>query len=524
MGASLSVAMPFVAHDFNVAPENITWMINAFTASTAAFLLTASALADRFGYLKIFLIGSVFGALLSVGVALSPNLLTGSVVRGLQGVSLSLIFCTSMALISQRIPVEKRPFAIAYSVASVYAGLTFSPIISGILVESLGWQMMFYITAVGMLVSFSLACTEPKDKPLTDKLPLGRMFSSFIIGLAILFGLSYYTSDTRVIYILAVAVVALLIYLLVEFKSEKPLLPVRFIYSNKVMRYALLATAFHYFASFGFILLLAMHLQIILGYSATTVGMMLLVQPALMVLCSSTSGKLSQLVGPQYLTITGMSLCLIATLVLFNLEPNSPLYIVFVAQAILGVGFGIFSAPNTVIVMSSVDKRQFALASAVISIARTIGQAVSMAVITAIMHYMINAEEHTTLYVRELSYSIHFSFNVSAGAYCFGLIFCLMCLRSRVAFLKAKKLEEAKNAGNKETTTAASSEATTSASSDANARSRSSADAASAAADTADAKASSSEANDEKAALTNEDSSLNEPSLGDTKVRETKEA
>lgn len=471
MGASLSVAMPYVANDYHVSPENITWMINAFTASTAAFLLTASALADRFGYLKIFLVGSVIGALLSAGVALAPDLTTSSIIRGLQGVSFSLIFCTTMALISQRIPAEKRAFAIAYTVASVYAGLTFSPIISGILVETLGWQMMFYITAVGMLVSFSLACTAPKDKPLTNTLPYGRMFASFVIGLAILFGLSYYTSDTRVLYILIAAVVALIVYLVIEYKSEHPLLPAKFIYSNKVMRYALLAAAFHYFASFGFILLLAMHLQIILGYSATTVGMMLLLQPVLMVICSSCSGKLSHLVGPQYLTITGMSLCLIAILVLFTLEPNSPLYLIFIAQGILGVGFGIFSAPNTVIVMSSVDKRQYALASAVISIARTIGQAVSMAVITAIMHYLINAEPHTTLYVRELSYSIHFSFNVSAGAYCCGLIFCLLCLRSRVAFLKQRKLQEEQSAQqNENATTAATANATeaTSASESAN--------------------------------------------------------
>ena len=123
MGSSLNVAMPFIAQDYNCSPENVTWMINAFTATSAAFLLASSALANRFGYLKIFLVGAAISAVLSVGVALSPDLLSGSIIRALQGISLSLIFCTAMALISQRIPREHRAFAIAYNIASVYAGL-----------------------------------------------------------------------------------------------------------------------------------------------------------------------------------------------------------------------------------------------------------------------------------------------------------------------------------------------------------------------------------------------------------------
>ena len=52
MGSSLNIAMPFIAQDYDCSPENVTWMINAFTASSAAFLLASSALANRFGYLK----------------------------------------------------------------------------------------------------------------------------------------------------------------------------------------------------------------------------------------------------------------------------------------------------------------------------------------------------------------------------------------------------------------------------------------------------------------------------------------
>lgn len=439
MGSSLNIAMPFIAQDYDCSPENVTWMINAFTASSAAFLLASSALANRFGYLNIFLIGALSSGILSFAVTLAPELVSGALIRGLQGVSLSLVFCTAIALISQRVEREYRSFAIAYNVSSVYAGLTLSPFISGLIVDTLGWRTMFYITAVGLLIAYGLTYHEPKDKPITNKMPLGRMAASFALGLIILLTLSSYTSYSAFLYVLVVALVALVGYLIIEYRSAEPLLPLKFIWGNNVLKYALLASTFHYLASFVFTLLIAMHLQLILGYAAATTGLILMVQPFLMVLSSSFSGKLSHMVGPQYLTITGMSMCLTGVIVLFWLNPESSLGLIFSAQVLLGLGFGLFSAPNTVIVMSSVAPYQYAMASAVQSLSRTVGQAASMAILTALLHYTISAAVGTAQYVTELSGSIHLSLTLSSLSYGVGLVFCLLCLKNRIAVVRARR-------------------------------------------------------------------------------------
>lgn len=442
MGSSLNIAMPFIAQDYDCSPENVTWMINAFTASTAAFLLASSALANRFGYLNIFLFGALSSGILSFAVTLAPELLSGFLIRGLQGVTLSLVFCTAMALISQRVEREYRAFAIAYNVSSVYAGLTLSPLISGLIVDTLGWEVMFYITATGLIVSFFLTYHEPKDKPITNKLPLGRMSASFLIGLIILIALSGYTTYSYFLYFLAAGLIALMVYLLIEYRSQAPLLPLKFIMGNNVLKYALLASAFHYLASFVFTLLIAMHLQLIVGYSAATTGIILMVQPFMMVVSSTLSGKLSHMVGPQWLTITGLFLCIVGNAVLLWLDPQSSLYLIFTAQLLLGTGFGLFSAPNTIIVMSSVEPQHYAMASAVQSISRTVGQATSMAVLTAILHYNIKAAAGTPLYIAELNSSIHLSWILATFAYGAGLIFCLLCLKNRIALLRARRAAE----------------------------------------------------------------------------------
>ena len=415
MGSSLNVAMPFIAIDFNCAPENVTWMISGFTAASSSFLLSASALADRFGYLKIYQIGALCTGILSLGVALSPNLLTCVIMRLLQGVTISLVFCTAVALLSQRMPRELRASAIAYNVAAVYSGLTFSPILAGLLVDTLGWQSMFYITVVGLILSFYLTRSEDYDQPNTTRLPLWRMGFSFVIGMVTLLSISGYTSDPMLVNTLGLGLLLVGAFVFMEFKSSAPLLPVKFILKNRVLTFALLASLFHYLSSFSYTLLLSMHLQLIMSYSAAMTGLMLIIQPLLMVVFSSLAGKLTHKFGPQYITITGMLLCTAGIL-----------------QVLCGTGFGLFSAPNTIIVMSSVQPQYYALASAVQSISRTVGQAMSTAILTALLHYAINAEVGTTLYVRELSASIHISLLISTAGYVLATIFCFCCLVARI--------------------------------------------------------------------------------------------
>lgn len=440
MGSSLNIAMPFIALDFNCAPENVTWMISGFTAASSSFLLSASALADRFGYLKIYQIGALCTGILSLGVALSPNLLTCVIMRLLQGITISLVFCTAVALLSQRMPRELRSSAIAYNVAAVYSGLTFSPILAGLLVDTLGWQSMFYITVVGLILSFYLTRSEEYDKPNTTRLPLWRMGFSFVIGMVTLLSISGYTSDPMLVNTLSLGLLLVGVFVFMEFKSSAPLLPVKFILKNRVLTFALLASLFHYLSSFSYTLLLSMHLQLIMGYAAAITGLMLIIQPLLMVVFSSLAGKLTHKFGPQYITITGMLLCTAGILVLLGLDPHSSLVLIFVSQVLCGTGFGLFSAPNTIIVMSSVQPQYYALASAVQSISRTVGQAMSTAILTALLHYAINAEVGTTLYVRELSASIHISLLISTAGYVLATIFCFCCLMARI---KVKAEEKA---------------------------------------------------------------------------------
>lgn len=432
MGSSLNVAMPFIASDFLCAPENVTWMISGFTAASSSFLLSASALADRFGYLKIYQIGAVITGLLSLAVALSPNLLTCVMMRILQGMSIALVFCTAVALLSQRLPKSQRALAIAYNTASVYSGLTCSPILAGVLVDTIGWQSMFYITVVGLLFAFFLSRSEEYDRPYSNHLPIWRMLFSFAIGMVTLLSISGYTTNLLLLNSLYLGLFLVGGFLIMEYKARTPLLPIKFIISNRILTFALLAALFHYLASFSYTLLLAMHLQLIIGYNSATTGLILVVQPILMVLFSVIAGKLTHRYGQQYVNLIGLLFCTAGNCVLLELEPQSSIGIIFLSQILCGTGFGLFSAPNAVIVMNSVQAQYYALTSAIQAISRTVGQALSTAIFTALLHYVIHAEMGTARYISELSASIHISVLISLASYTLATIFCLCCFMARI--------------------------------------------------------------------------------------------
>ncbi|MGZ7210523.1 MAG: hypothetical protein ACXVHV_11630 [Methanobacterium sp.] len=104
------------------------------------------------------------------------------------------------------------------------------------------------------------------------------------------------------------------------------------------------------------------------------------------------------------------------------LNANTNLYYIAMALAILGIGSGIFSSPNTNAVMGSVERRFFGVASATVSTMRIIGQTLSMGMVLLIFAVYIGAVQFTPQNYPALLYSIKITF-IIATALCFGAIF-----------------------------------------------------------------------------------------------------
>jgi MFS family permease len=131
------------------------------------------------------------------------------------------------------------------------------------------------------------------------------------------------------------------------------------------------------------------HLQYIKGFDSQTAGIILLVAPVCQVILAPIAGRLADRHVPQILAAIGMALGTISLILFSTLSYETSLEFVIVSMIIYGVGFGLFSPPNTSVIMGSVPPKDTSIASASVSTVRTVGQAMSMGILTLIFAFVM---------------------------------------------------------------------------------------------------------------------------------------
>jgi MFS family permease len=428
MSSSLNIAVDAISRQFAVDPDLITYAISAYVISVTAFLLPSSALANRLGYRRTYTLGAAAAAGAAIAVALSPTFWFLVAARAVQGIVNSVIFATATAVLSDNIEKEKRGAAIGLSVAAVYAGLTLSPSLGGVLTDTLGWQSMFVISALVNLTAVFMSLRIKSDRPNTTYYPAFKMAVAAIGFALFLFSLERLSSGSGMLIPLAAGALFVVWYFAMEQRSRHPFMRITLLWENPVLGCALGASLCNYMATFAIALLLSMHLQLLRGFSAMEAGIFMIVEPGLQCLVSPFSGKLATKVSPNAIVATGMTLSTAGTLAFSQITALSPIWTLFLGQALCGIGFGLFSAPNTTIIMNSVDRTRFALVSALQSMTRNAGMSLCMALVSAVFAVMLVSPARTPAYLAELQDSLSISFLISTGLGAAGLCFCLMGL------------------------------------------------------------------------------------------------
>jgi MFS family permease len=156
------------------------------------------------------------------------------------------------------------------------------------------------------------------------------------------------------------------------------------LFARPVFALSNLAALVNYSATFAVTFLLSIYLQTVRSLPVRAAGLLLLVQPVLMAILSPLAGRLSDRVEPRIVASVGMALTSAGLLVAARLGAASHLGGLVAALVLLGVGFGLFSSPNTNAVMSAVAKADYGVASATLGTMRVVGQALSMAFVALV--------------------------------------------------------------------------------------------------------------------------------------------
>src|ERR687896_228520 len=142
----VNTALPAIEEDLGASFTELQWVIDAYTLSLAALVLTAGSLADRLGRRRVFAAGLVIFTVASLLAGLAPDPTSLNLARALQGVGGAIMFAVSLALIAQEFrPGRERGMAMGIYGATIGVSVAFGPVVGGALVEGIGWESIFFL-------------------------------------------------------------------------------------------------------------------------------------------------------------------------------------------------------------------------------------------------------------------------------------------------------------------------------------------------------------------------------------------
>jgi EmrB/QacA subfamily drug resistance transporter len=393
MLSGVNIALPTIGAEFGTSAVLLTWMSTAYSLATAMLLLPSGKLADIHGRKRIFAWGVAGSALSALLCALAPSAALLLVFRVLQGMSAALCFSTGTAILTSVYPASERGRVLGINTAAVYSGLSIGPFVGGLIVQHWGWRAIFWITVPVALLTlwFTLnrVHAEWADSPddVFD-LPGSLLYAAAVVALIVGFG---QLPSLRGLLILLLGVALTAAFLHTQARKETPLLDLNIFRGNRVFTMSSLAALANYAATASVTYLLSLYLQYIEALSPAQAGLIMVSQPIVQTIVSPMAGSLSDRVQARLVASAGMALTALGIVLLTFLSLDTPMTLVIVALVVLGLGFGLFSSPNTSALMGAVERRHYAVASGLVSLMRTFGQMVSMGMV--IILFAVNLGE-----------------------------------------------------------------------------------------------------------------------------------
>jgi EmrB/QacA subfamily drug resistance transporter len=381
-GSVVNVGLHAVGKTFNANAADLQWVVNAYLLPLSSLLLLGGAAGDRFGRVRLLVIGTALFILASTLCAFAPSLFWLLAGRAVQGCGAALLLPNSLAILGANFYGGSRGRAIGIWASAGAAVAAIGPILGGWLIDTVGWRAIFLINlplgvgAILLTAWFVEEAARESKAPTMDL--LGGMLATIAL-LALTWGLTVATSPegwtVAAQVTVSSAVVLLAWFLLVEkMKGDTAMMPLSLFTSRDFIGLTLLT--FLLYGALGVLLVLLPFLLIEAeSYSSTEAGTALLPFAVVLALASPMMGRIAGQIGPRLPLTIGPLVVAGGFLLLLRMAPDSSYWrTVLPAILVISIGMAGAVAPLTTAVLGSVDSQHTGSASGLNSaVARTGG-------------------------------------------------------------------------------------------------------------------------------------------------------
>ncbi len=477
-GSALNLSVPAISTEFSAGAVSIGWIVTGYILASAVLSVPFGRFADLFGKKPVLVVGQIIFTACALLCSVAWNIQTIIAFRLTQGIGAAMIFATNVAVLVASYPPEKRGKMLGLSVSATYAGLSLGPVIGGVLNHNFGWRSIFYVTtaiAAATAVLALLKLQEPKisdgrsrNQPtapeknnaiqiassnhkiernasevpspsgekgsgkkgkMKEMDPLGCILYSAMLA-CIMYGFSSVTSSMLARLLLPAGIVLLVLFIRHENRQDGSLVNLDMFRKNIVFSFSNIAALLNYGASYAVSYLLSIYLQTVLGFDSQIAGLILITSPVFQTILSPVAGKLSDRYSPFILSSCGMSISAVGIFTLIFIRSNYPMALLLAALVVIGIGFALFSSPNTNAIMSCVDKKDYSVASSITATSRSIGHTLSMAIVTTVVAVTIGNVTLASASPEAILFAMRISF----------IIFTMLCAAGIFFSAKRKKI------------------------------------------------------------------------------------
>lgn len=390
----VNISLPTIMAYFKANLPTVEWVVLVYLLVSTGLLLPFGSLSDMVGRKKMFRLGIMLFTLGSGLCSISQSAGQLIAFRGLQAVGAAMVMTNSFTIVTSVFPPQQRGRALGITGACVAVSFTVGPTLGGLLIGTLGWRSIFYVNLPIGVIGTLMATYILEERRVSPTLGQKMSFDFpgavlIVVGLtALLLGLTTgqhgdWTS-VQVVSELVVAAIALVLLPLREARANHPLIHLA-LFRIRVFSFGCATNFLSFLAGSANAFLMPFYLQLALGYSPLHAGLLMTPTAVAIAVVSPISGWLSDRLSARILCSLGLAIVCAMLVSISMLNTRSSSQLVLALLTLLGIGQGIFQAPNNNSVMGSVPRQRISIAGGILPLMRNTGQVVGMALAGTIL-------------------------------------------------------------------------------------------------------------------------------------------